>query len=201
MFVWGQMRTITIDSAIAIACEMPESLELLVDSALEAMDALRANFPKFGHWLAKAAREGLQFCFTVGNQDIAEDELCCPIVPAVQRLRLMLVPSGAGGGFGKILLGAALIGLGVSGIGIGILGISASSLGMLGLSLVVSGISGLFSRQNKPENDENEGKRSQIFRSPSQTFTEGGRVAVGYGVHLVGLTVISFKIETAYTPA
>ena len=107
--------------------------------------------------------------------------------------------SGSGGGFGRILLGAALIGLGATGVGI--LGASPLTVALMGGALLSQGISSLFGRQNKPENDEGSGKKSQIFRNPAQSFTEGGKVPVGYGIHLVGLTIISFKIETAYEPA
>ena len=197
------MITITLDPRIAKQLGVPQSFRAVASTVLEAVRCLRVNWPAFDQWLNRAAEAGAQFIVQVGNQLASEDQINYPIESKVQSLRISLVPSGAGdgdgGGFLRIIAGAALLGLGLAGVGF--LGIGAKTIAMLGASLLIQGISSFFGRVNDPSTDEANGKRSLIFGSPKQTVTEGGRVPIVYGVHLTGLNIISGRIQSAYQPA
>jgi predicted phage tail protein len=169
-----------------------------VSSVAEAIAALKANFKNFANYLFEAANRGVNYQIRVGYQEIGEEYLKCPIARKVQSIRIMPVIAGAGTA-GKIIAGAALIGLGFATGGTAFLGMfSANTLFLTGGALLLGGISSLFSRQVSP--DSREDKKSLVFGGTSTTVKEGGRVPIVYGVALVGMYLVSAKITTSYQP-
>jgi predicted phage tail protein len=113
-----------------------------------------------------------------------------PISKKVRTIKFTIVPSGSGT-VGKIIAGVALIGLAFMG-GIPMLGMSGLTAGLLGGSLILGAI---FGQQKSPQDQEKDGKKSNVFSRPQQTLSEGGRIPVVYGVHLCGWTVVSARVR------
>lgn len=92
------------------------------------------------------------------------------------------------GGFGKILLGAALIGSAFLVPG-GFLGLSATQIGLVGGALLFGGVSGMLSKNNKPKKDQGRSDSSG-FGSTESTGSQGSCVPIGYGRWLVHCTIV-----------
>lgn len=125
-------------------------------------------------------------------------------------IKIVPVISGQGRGFGRILLGAALIGLSFvtfgtssafSGIGFktvdGALtmtgGLGSKALFYVGSSLVLSGVADLLTPL--PEAPTEEEPNSFQFNSPVNTNLAGAPVPILYGERIVGSVVISAGIN------
>ena len=81
-----------------------KEFEIQVDSLAKAVSFLVNNFPQVEKYMNPQ-----YYQVKVGNYAINEEELYYPI--GQQDIHIVPVISGAGRGMGKILLGAALIGL------------------------------------------------------------------------------------------
>ena len=124
-------------------------------------------------------------------------------------IKIVPVISGQGRGFGRIILGAALIGLAFTPMGVGFLGgafngavgggigsstgifagaFGSKALFYIGGALVLSGISNLLTPT--PE-DTTEEPNSFQFNSPVNTNNAGAPVPILYGERIVGSVVIS----------
>lgn len=173
-----------------------KEISLYAKSGIDLVNGLKANFPMFEAVILNLEKQGIKFSFRIGNQFISKNQINIQFDPKVRSAAITPIPFGAGGsGLFKILGGAALLGLGLSGVGF--LGISASTLALSGGAMLLSGVSSLFGRVNKPENDEDQGKRSLVFSSPQQSLKEGGRMPIVYGAKvLVGHYIISSRIRT-----
>ena len=165
-------------------------ITVAVSSVAEAIAALKANFKNFANYLFEAANRGVNYQIRVGYQEIEEQHLKCPISKKVQSIRIIPIIAGSGANTTKIILGVALIGLAVA--------TSSPTVALLGRSLLVSGISGLFNRQESPQDRDD--KKSLVFSGTSTTVKEGGRVPIIYGVALAGMYLVSAKITTSYQP-
>ena len=148
----------------------------------------------------------------VGNYAVGEKELDYPI--GKQDIHFIPVISGAGRGFGKILLGAALIGIslmlpgggmfGTYGLG----GTAAVKGGFLtgvgtftsaiGASLVLGGVSDmLFPLPEIPKfESSSDPKLSFSFAGLQNTSRAGTPVPIVYGEVMTGSVVISAAIDT-----
>ena len=154
----------------------------------------------------------------IGNYAVDESELSHPI--GQEDIHFIPVITGAGRGFGKILLGAALIGLaffvpaslggGLSfkaGIGTGFgfanAGILAKSMVYVGASLVLSGVSELLFPLPQPQKFESEEdpRLSFSFGGTQQTGRAGTPVPLVYGEIFTGSVVISGGIDTEQAQA
>ena len=175
-------------------------ITVAVSSVAEAIAALKANFKNFANYLFEAANRGVNYQIRVGYQEIEEQHLKCPISKKVQSIRIIPIIAGSGANTAKIILGVALIGLaGAASFGVvGLLGASPLTVGLLGGSLLLGGISGLFNRQESPQDRDD--KKSLVFSGTSTTVKEGGRVPIIYGVALAGMYLVSAKITTSYQP-
>ena len=147
----------------------------------------------------------------VGNYAIDESEICHPI--GKEDIHFVPVISGAGRGLGKILLGAALIGVAFlmpvasSGFSLGA-GLKAGSLAKVGFmtkmvagvgaSLVLSGVSEmLFPLPDVPSYEDTQDPRlSFSFGGLQQTGRAGTPVPLVYGEIFTGSVVISGGIDT-----
>ena len=143
---------------------------------------------------------------TDGN-DIGEEEIHYPVA---EEIKIVPVIAGAGGSTGKILLGAALIGIAIAapGAGIGVkgaLGFGAyggsamfAAAGNIGIALVLSGVSDILFPLPKPEKFENDQdpRISFDFGGTPNTSRAGTTHPVVYGEIFTGSTVISMNLTT-----
>ena len=151
----------------------------------------------------------------IGNYAVDESELSHPI--GKEDIHFVPVITGAGRGVGKILLGAALIGLvfmtgGASFTAAGGLEFHATALGgaflnksiaYVGAYLVLSGVSEMLFPMPKPpdfESEENP-RLSFSFGGTQQTGRAGTPVPLVYGEIFTGSVVISGSIDTEQVQA
>jgi predicted phage tail protein len=157
----------------------------------------------------------------VGNYAIDESEVYHPI--GKEDIHFTPVISGAGRGFGRILLGAALIGLAFipfagSGTGLGMLfgkgpvfgihklgqvGMLSKALAGVGASLVLSGVSEMLFPLPKFEDfgSEEDPRLSFSFNGIQQTNRAGTPVPIVYGEIFTGSVVISASVDTEQVQA
>ncbi len=157
----------------------------------------------------------------VGNYAIDESEINHPI--GQEDIHFTPVITGAGRGFGRILLGAALIGLAFipfagSGTGLGMLfgkgpvfgihklgqvGMLSKALAGVGASLVLSGVSEMLFPLPKLDdfNSEEDPRLSFSFNGIQQTNRAGTPVPIVYGEIFTGSVVISASVDTEQVQA
>jgi len=187
-------------------------LEADVATAAEAVRMLAANFPGLEKHMADQ-----HYRVTVGTYDLALDEIHDPA--GQQDIMIVPVMAGAGGGFGKILAGIALIALAfIPGFGFAAAaaatattaataaGFTAigSALFSIGLSLTLTGVAQLISPVPKvpqgPSSD-NDPRKTFNFSGIQQTSRQGVPVPCVYGLTLVGSVVISAGTDTVQVQA
>jgi len=136
--------------------------------------------------------------------DIGEEEIHYPVA---KEIKIVPVIAGAGGGAGKILAGAALIGLAiatggfapVAGAGFFAAGGGAAVMaGNLGIALVLGGVSEMLFPVPKPEKFENDQdpRISFDFGGTPNTSRAGTTHPIVYGEIMTGSTVISMNLTT-----
>lgn len=179
-------------------------LEADVATAAEAVRFLVANWPELERHMA----DQYYRVHTAGD-DLTLEELHHP---ASGDIKIIPVIGGAGGSFGQILLGIALvgaafligpaaggflgIGAGLGGAGAGLVGGAfASTIGILGVSLVLGGVAGLLTPTPKVAKDDNDPRKSFSFSGIQNTARVGVPVNVVYGEMLVGSVVVSAGID------
>jgi predicted phage tail protein len=160
---------------------------LNIHTPAEAIRALSANHQGF----MKAIADG-QWRVLVGGKAQALEQLHDPL-----NANISIVPVVAGsGGFGKILLGAALIGASfflptaplLSGFSFSLSSIASS----IGWSMALGGVSQILFAPPKPKTTERpENKPSYAFDGAVNTTGQGNCVPVCYGRGRVGSQVIS----------
>ena len=185
-----------------------KELDAVINSTADAISFLITNFPKVEAHMADRYYQVL-----VGDYDIDETEIHNPI--GQSDISIVPVITGAGGrGFGKILLGAALIGLsfisfGGSG-GLGMMfgkgpvfglhkvGLISKGLAGIGAALTLSGVSDLlFPVPEIPEfTNEEDPRISFSFSGVQNTQRAGTSHPICYGEIVCGSVVISAGIDT-----
>ena len=177
------------------------SFKAKVSNTAEAVRFLISNFPTLEHEMANQ-----YYRVSVNNIDIDKTELYNPI--GISEIKIVPVVAGSGRGFGKILLGAALIGLAFLipatvpyaplkfGGGALFTGGTAITKGLayIGAALVLSGVSDLFTPQVQPEAED---PLSASFSNSVNTTLATVPIPILYGEYFVGSVVISGAIETA----
>jgi predicted phage tail protein len=177
------------------------SFKAKVSNTAEAVRFLVSNFPTLEHEMANQ-----YYRVSVNNIDIDKTELYNPI--GISEIKIVPVVAGSGRGLGKILLGAALIGLAFLipatvpyaplkfGGGALFTGGTAITKGLayIGAALVLSGVSDLFTPQVQPEAED---PLSASFSNSVNTTLATVPIPILYGEHFVGSVVISGGIETA----
>ncbi|WP_291271865.1 hypothetical protein [Geothrix sp.] len=177
--------------------------DLAVNSPAEAIRALCITRPGFDAYL----RARLDHPFRVLRSEEALDEKGC-LAPVGRTDVIKIVPVVAGAGsddFGKILLGAAMIGLAIwnpmgwAAIGsAGAWGLSA--LSNMGIAMVLGGVAGLLATTPHVANAGLDGSKNEetfSFSGPTLTTGQGGAVPVLYGTMRIGGHVISLGIDAA----
>ena len=183
-------------------------LEADVATAAEAVRMLVANFPGLEQHMAEQ-----YYRVTVGTYDLGLDEIHDPA--GQQDIKIVPVVAGAGGGFGKILAGIALVAFAIAfapaaagflGAGMAAggsaftLGAAASvAIGSIGASLILGGVAQLLTPVPKvpqgPDTD-NDPRKTYNFSGIQQTSRQGVPVPCVYGLTLVGSVVISAGTDT-----
>ena len=190
-----------------------KEFEIQVDSLGKAVSFLVNNFPQVEKYMNPQ-----YYQVKVGNYAVDESELSHPI--GQEDIHIVPVISGAGRGFGKVLLGAALIGsaflfspltLGsftAKGIAAGAtpfaqVGFMAKAAIGLGGALVLSGVSDmLFPLPKTPEfSSEQDPRLSFNFSGTQNTSRAGTPVPIVYGEIVTGSVVISGAVDTQQVQA
>jgi predicted phage tail protein len=178
------------------------SFKAKVSNTAEAVKFLIANFPTLEHEMANQ-----YYRVSVNNVDIDKTELHDPI--GIAEIKIVPVIAGSGRGFGKILLGAALIGLSflLPGPAIPFKNLQfgggalftggttiARGLAYIGAALVLSGIADLFTPAVEPEAED---PLSANFSNTINTTLATVPIPILYGECITGSVVISAGIDTA----
>ena len=180
------------------------SFKAKVSNTAEAVKFLIANFPTLEHEMANQ-----YYRVSVNNVDIDKTELHNPV--GIAEIKIVPVIAGSGRGFGKILLGAALIGLsfisfggansmafafkgGFSAAKFAEVGLISKSLAYVGAYLVLSGVADLFTPTQQPDAED---PLSASFSNAINTTLATVPIPILYGEYIVGSVVISAGIETA----
>jgi len=181
-----------------------KEFEVELNSVGKAVSFLIHNFPEVERFMSPK-----YYQVKVGNYDIDESELAYPI--GKEDIHFIPAISGAGRGFGKVLLGAALIagaffvpqGLALSqGIGTGFgfakAGALAKGMAYVGASLVLQGVSDLLFPLPEPQkfNSEEDPQLSFNFSGVQNTSRAGTPVPIVYGEIITGSVVISSAVDT-----
>ena len=174
-----------------------KEFEIKVSSVSQAVSFLIHNFPEIERFMSPK-----YYQVKVGNYDIDENEISYPV--GQEDIHFIPAISGAGRGFGKILLGAALIGLSFA-TGAGVFGSAlAKNLGAIsfakniGFALVLGGVSDMLFPLPQPQkfNSEEDPQLSFSFSGVQNTSRAGTPVPIVYGEIFTGSVVISAAIDT-----
>ena len=191
-----------------------KEFKVQVDSLAKAISFLVNNFEGIDKFMSPK-----YYQVKIGNYQINESELIYPI--GKEDIHFIPVIAGAGGrgGLGRVLLGAALIGVGIAsggvGFGLGPAGLSggfstasgafsfAALAGNLGIGLALSGVSQMLTPTPKPRefSSEQDPRLSFSFSGTQQTSRAGTPVPIVYGEIFTGSVVISGGIDTEQVQA
>ena len=193
-----------------------KEFEVKADTLASAVSFLINNFEGIDRFMNPK-----YYQVKVGDYAIDESEIYHPI--GKEDIHFIPVISGAGRGFGRILLGAALIGLAFipfagSGTGLGMLfgkgpvfgihklgqvGMLSKALAGVGGALLLSGVSEMLFPLPKFDDfdSEQDPKLSFSFNGIQQTNRAGTPVPIVYGEIFTGSVVISASVDTAQVQA
>ena len=177
-----------------------KELDAVINSTADAIRFLISNFPKLEAHMANRNYQVL-----VDDYELDKDDIQNPI--GKSDIHIVPVITGAGGGTGKFLLGAVLIGAAiatggfapVAGAGFFATGGGlAVATGNLGIALVLSGVSELLFPIPKPPEFQNESdpRISFGFSGVQNTSRAGTAHPIVYGEIITGSVVISAGIDT-----
>ena len=185
-----------------------KELDAVITCTADAIRFLITNFPKLEAHMADRYYQVL-----VGDYDIDETEIHDPI--GQSDISIVPIITGAGGNVGKIVLGAALIGVGMATGGITFASFfnpaaipfapGFASAGLLtkasiaiGGALVLQGVSDmLFPTPKMPEfSNEEDPRISFSFSGIQNTSRAGTSHPIVYGEIITGSVVISAGIDT-----
>jgi len=187
--LYGDLREITGHS----------ELDAHVNSVGDSIRFLLMNWPKL-----EAHMNTQHYQVLTDGTEIGEEEIHYPVA---EEIKIVPVIAGAGGGAGKMLAGAALIGLAiatggfapVAGAGFFAAGGGAAVMaGNLGIALVLGGVSEMLFPLPKPEKFENDQdpRISFDFGGTPNTSRAGTTHPIVYGEIMTGSTVISMNLTT-----
>ena len=190
-----------------------KEFEVQVDSLAKAVSFLLNNFEGIDKFMSPK-----YYQVKVGKYGIGEEEVNYPI--GQEDIHFIPVISGAGRGVGRIVLGAALIGIGMASGGITFASFfnpaavpfapGFASAGLLtkatiaiGGSLVLSGVSEMLFPLPKPKefSSEQDPQLSFSFSGTQQTSRAGTPVPIVYGEIFTGSVVISGGVDTEQVQA
>ena len=174
-----------------------KELEAVINCPADAIRFLLCNFPGLEAHMADRHYKVL-----TNSYEIGEEEIHYPI--GQSDISIVPVIAGAGGGLGKTLLGAALIGFSLLGGG-GFFGPAfAKNLGLfsvaqnVGIGLTLMGVSEMLFPLPKPPDfaNEEDPRISFSFSGVQNTSRAGTSHPIAYGEIVTGSVVISAGIDT-----
>ena len=180
-----------------------KEFEIKVHSLPQAISFLVNNIPE-----VEAYMNPKHYQVKIGNYEINEDELNFPI--GQQDIHIIPVISGAGDGFGRFLLGAALIGASFFFPGAGLFGTTSflgaaagtgvgtligTGISAIGAGLVLQGVGEMLFPTQTPEFEDNP-QISFNFSGTQNTARAGTPVPIVYGEIFTGSVVISGDVDT-----
>ena len=174
-----------------------KELDAVITSTADAIRFLVSNFPSLEAHMADRHYQVL-----VDDYDIGEDDIHNPI--GQSDISIVPVITGAGGGAGRFLLGAVLIGASFA-VGGGLLGGAlAKNLGAIGFvknigfALAIGGVSQMLYQQEQPKDFSNDQdpRISFSFSGVQNTSRAGTTHPIVYGEIFTGSVVISAGIDT-----
>ena len=183
-----------------------KEFEVKVDTVGKAVSFLIHNFPGIESYMSPK-----YYQVKVGDYDIDKNEIDYPV--GREDIHFIPMISGAGRGFGKVLLGAVLIGiaiaapgagfaLGAKGVGFIATGAAPSALmaaiGNIGIALTLMGVSEMLFPVPEPQrfNSEEDPQISFNFSGVQNTSRAGTPVPIVYGEIITGSVVISAAVDT-----
>jgi len=176
-----------------------KEFEVKAETVGKAVSFLIHNFPGIESFMGPN-----YYQVKVGDYDVGEEEIHHPV--GKQDIHFIPVISGAGRGLGKVLLGAALIGIafatGGSTLALGFggftggVGISAV-VGNIGIALALSGVSDMLFPVPEPQkfSSEQDPQLSFNFSGVQNTSRAGTPVPIVYGEIITGSVVISAAVD------
>ena len=188
-----------------------KEFEIKVDSLAKAVSFLVNNFPQVEKYMNPQ-----YYQVKVGNYAVDQEEIHHPI--GQEDIHIVPVISGAGRGFGKVLLGAALIAgaffvpvaAGNIGLAAGIkagtlanVGFLSKTMLLVGANLALTGVSEMLFPMPKPKEfkSEQDPQLSFSFSGTQNTSRAGTPVPIVYGEIVTGSVVISGAIDTQQVQA
>ena len=188
-----------------------DEFEAVMRTSAEAIRFLVTNFPKVEAYMSDKYYQVL-----VGKEEIDKEDLHNPT--GQSDIHIVPVITGAGGRspFGRILLGAALIGASFLFPGAGMFGhfgvgktaaatgFTAAGIGtaigtglsVIGAGLVLNGVSELLFPLPTPDEQEDDPRISFAFNGLTNTSRAGTAHPIVYGEIVTGSVVISAGIDT-----
>ncbi|ATE60175.1 tail assembly protein [Thauera sinica] len=156
-----------------------------IRSPADAIQALAANFPEFRPHLLEHSEPGYRIL--VGRESRDESTLRHP---ADDVIRIVPVVSGAGGGWGQVILGGVLAVVGVF-TGFTFLTSFGVSMALGGIAQLLAPAPRTYSPAERPENLPSYG-----FDGATNTVAQGNPVPLFYGEGIVGSQQISVGLST-----
>tara|TARA_Y100001937_G_scaffold56803_1_gene78024 strand:- start:5876 stop:6499 length:624 start_codon:yes stop_codon:yes gene_type:complete len=178
-----------------------KEFDVVINSPAEAVRFLVYNFKGVEKYMSDK-----YYKVVIDKREIGEDELAHPV--GKSSINIVPVIGGAGGNFGKILLGASLIGLSFFSIGtsagLGVafskgfakVGLIQKGLATIGGALVLSGVSDILFPLPEPPDGEADPRLSFSFSGIQNTARPGTTLPVVYGEITTGSVVISASVDT-----
>ena len=160
-----------------------KTFEAEVHNAAQAIRFLVVNFPQLERHMADR-----YYKVNVGDWELTQEELIYP--NGQEDIKIIPVIGGEGGrGFGRVLMGAALIGVGIASggatfaggsfTGVGFLGGTTAVLGNVGIFLALTGIAEMLTPVPTISEMEQDPRNSFNF-SGIQNTSRAGVAAVSY---------------------
>ena len=181
-----------------------KEFEIQVDSLSKAVSFLVNNFPQVEKYMNPQ-----YYQVKVGNYAVDQEEIHHPI--GQEDIHIVPVIAGAGSGTGKLLLGAALIGVALvnpfGAAAIGTFGgtplLVSKAVGFLGIGIALQGVSEMLFPLPKPQEfkSEQDPQLSFSFSGTQNTSRAGTPVPIVYGEIVTGSVVISGAIDTQQVQA
>ena len=211
------MKVVKVYGALKERLGNQGRFEFDVNTPIEALKALIANFPGLDKWLIDSDADGVGYKVLLGKETIEPEEGEVLGLPWSERDVFSITPviTGAKGGSGKFWLGVGLIAAAVflgpaagaigakagfmgAAIGTGTLGASAAVfVGQLGVYFALSGIAEMLSPTPKVEGmKERERIESYSFSGIANTAQTGTAVPIAYGRVFTGSAIISASLDT-----
>lgn len=171
-----------------------------IKTPAEAIRALNANFKDFRSYMEDSEKNGVAYRVLSNEEDV---DIADIHNPASKTIKIVPVMMGAGGGLGKIVLGAALIAASIylpgssfawsSIAAYDTAAVIATMASYVGTSLIISGASQMLSpTPNAPNYGGNDERSpSYLYNGAVNTTAQGFPVPIGYGRLIVGSAVVS----------